>query len=337
MNGPITTVTALEACVGKAPPPVNLKVIDHLDAGALRWLAASPLMFAGFGEAPHLALTLGGGAPGFARGDAHELRLPTALLDDPTQARPGMGFGALFLLPGIGETLRVNGRVTTASDGELRVAVEECYGHCAKALIRSDFWKASPVVDPPRDAAAFLAASRFMALATLDAHGHADLSPRGDPAGALARLDEGRAWFAERPGNRRVDSFRNILAQPRVAATLLIPGSTSVVHLSGSAWLTTEEAARARFIVQDKTPILVTGIDAPTLELRESPALVRARLWPAPPRPEGLDPSQVFVEHVKLNSDKGLGARLASAVLSVPGVPGLLIKGLEKDYKNNLY
>ncbi|MBM7115096.1 pyridoxamine 5'-phosphate oxidase family protein [Archangium primigenium] len=337
MRGSITSVTALEDCVGAAPAVVNLKVIDHLDAGALRWLAASPLVFAGFGEGPRLALTLGGGAPGFAGGEAHELRLPLALLDDPTLARPGRSFGALFLLPGVCETLRVNGRVTQADQGELRVAVEECFGHCAKALLRSDFWKAAPVEAPLRDPEALVATSRFMALATVDAHGRMDLSPRGDPAGALTRLDEGRLWFADRPGNRRVDSFRNILAQPQVAALLLVPGSPHVAHLSGRAWLTTDDAVRARFVVQDKTPTLAIGVDEPRLEPRESPALVRARLWPAPARPEGLEPSQIFVEHVKLNSDKGLGARLASAALSVPGVTGLLRKGLEKDYKTNLY
>ncbi|OJH39048.1 pyridoxamine 5-phosphate oxidase [Cystobacter ferrugineus] len=331
------TVDALEACIGKAPAPVNLKVIDHLDEGALRWIAASPLVFAGFGEAPRIGVTLGGGHPGFAGGDAHELRLPTALLDDPTLARPGMGFGSLFPLPGIGETLRVNGRVVKADEGEIRIAVEECYGHCAKALIRSDFWAASPGAATPRDAAAFLSASRFMALATIDAQGRADLSPKGDPAGTMASLEDGRAWFAERPGNRRVDSFRNIIVQPHVAAALLIPGSTHVAHLSGSAWLTTDEAVRARFVVQGKTPVLVTGIDEPTIDLRESPTLVRANLWPVKARPEGIDVAKVFVTHVKLNSDKGLGARLASAVLSVPGVTGLLQKGLDKDYKTNLY
>ncbi|WNG44369.1 pyridoxamine 5-phosphate oxidase [Archangium minus] len=338
MNGAITTVAELEARIGKTPAPVNLKVIDHLDEGALRWLAASPVMFAGFGEAPRIGVTLGGGSPGFAGGDAHELRVPTALLDDPTLARPGMGFGSLFLLPGIGETLRVNGRVARVDEGVLRVTVEECYGHCAKALLRSEFWAASPGVATPRDAETFLAACRFMALATIDAQGRADLSPRGDPAGTMASLQDGRAWFADRPGNRRVDSFRNIVVQPHVAATLLIPGSTHVVQLSGSARLTTgEEAVRARFTVQGKTPTLVIGIDQPALELRESPTLVRARLWPLQTRTESVDPAKVFVAHLKLNSDKGLGARLAGALLSVPGVTGLLQKGLEKDYKDNLY
>ena len=337
MSGSIDTVAALEACIGKTPAPINLKVIDHLDEGALRWISASPLMFAGFGEASRIGVTLGGGPRGFAAGDAHELRLPTAMLDDPTLARPGMGFGSLFLLPGIGETLRVNGRVTKVSEGELRITVEECYGHCAKALIRSDFWAASPGAAAPRDAAAFVSASRFMALATIDSQGRADLSPKGDPSGTMASLEDGRAWFAERPGNRRADSFRNLIAQPHMAAVLLIPGSTQVARVSGTARLTTDEAVRARFVVQGKTPILVTGIDDLTVDLLESPALVRARLWPVNARTDGIDPGKVFVAHVKLNSDKGLGARLASAVLSVPGVTGLLQKGLEKDYKTNLY
>lgn len=336
MSGSITTVAALEACIGKAPAPIHLKVIDHLDEGALRWISASPLMFAGFGEGSRIQVTLGGPA-GLAGGEARELRLPTAMLDEPTLARPGMGFCSLFLLPGIGETLRVNGRVAAVREGQIRITVEECYGHCAKSLIRSDFWAASPGATAPQDAAAFVSASRFMALATIDTQGRADLSPKGDPAGTMSSLQEGRAWFAERPGNRRADSFHNILTQPHVAAVLLIPGSTHVAHLSGTASLTTDETARAQFIVQGKTPILVTGIDNPVIELRESPALVRANLWPVPARPEGIDPGKVFVAHVKLNSDKSLGARLAGAVLSVPGVTGLLQKGLEKDYKNNLY
>nr|HMN54746.1 hypothetical protein [Sphingopyxis sp.] len=66
----IDSIAALEAVVGKQPPAINLKVIDHVDATARRWLAASPLMFAGIGGGASIAITIGGGAPGFATADA---------------------------------------------------------------------------------------------------------------------------------------------------------------------------------------------------------------------------------------------------------------------------
>lgn len=330
----IATVADLEACIGKAPAPVNLKVIDHLDESALRWAAASPLMFAAFGGAEGIGITLGGGRAGFAAGSARELRVPLGLLDEPALARPGCGFGSLFLLPAIGETLRINGRVVDLQDGNVRVAVEECYVHCAKALIRSDFWAALPVASPPQDVGDFVAAGRFMALATVDAEGHADVSPKGDPAGMMARLAAGKICFAERPGNRRADSCRNMIAQPRMALALLIPGSTHVAIVSGRACLTTDGDARGAFDVQGKTPALVTYVEDAAVELRQSEALIRANLWPVAAKAEGIDPAKMFVAHVKLNKDKGLAAKLAGAVLSVPG---LMQKGLDKDYKTNLY
>ena len=58
-GGPIANIAALEACLGKTPGPMHLKVIDHLDSGACRFLSASPLMFAGFGSAEGVNITLG--------------------------------------------------------------------------------------------------------------------------------------------------------------------------------------------------------------------------------------------------------------------------------------
>jgi hypothetical protein len=330
----IGTIAVLESIVGKTPPAINLKVIDHLDEGARRWLAVSPLMFAGFGEGASIAVTLGGGAPGFAMGETATLRLSLTALDNPSLVEPGLGFGSLFLLPGIGETLRVNGRVTEIRDGEARIAVEECYVHCAKAMIRSAFWSAMPVDEVFDDPVAFISQSRFMALATIDPRRGADLSPKGDPAGSMARFADGKLWFADRPGNRRTDSFRNIIAQPRIAAALLVPGSNQVAFLKGTARLTADETARAGFAMQGKTPRLTTCIEDIAPELSVSGALERARLWPMTARVEGIDPAKMFVSHVKLNKDKGLSAKLAGAVMSVPG---LMQKGLERDYKTNLY
>lgn len=334
MSDRIETVAALESVIGKTPPPVNLKVIDHLDETALKWIAVSPLAFAGFGDGTAIAVTLAGGAPGFASGERAALRLPLATLDEPTSAEPGRAFGSLFLAPGIGETLRVNGRVAEMRDGEALIAVEECYVHCAKALIRSDFWSAVSVEAEATSVADVVAATRFMALATIDAGGRADLSPKGDPAGCMARIDGGSLWFADRPGNRRTDSFRNILVQPRVAAALLVRGSHSVAIVRGVARLTTDEAARARFTVQDKVPRLAICVEDLALELRPSRALERAGLWPVGERAAGINPAGMFAAHVRLNKSKGLAARLAGAVVSIPG---LMQKGLDKDYKSNLY
>jgi len=233
----IASVTALEACIGKTPAPINLKVIDHLDASALRWLTASSLVVAAFGAGGRLAVTLGGGQAGFAAGNALELLLPLASLDDPALAQQGDGFGSLFLVRGIGETLRINGRVTDIRDGTVHVTVAECYVHCAKAMIRSAFWSAMPIEPQANDVADLVAQSRFMALATMDDAGNVDLSPKGDPAGLLARWRNDQLHFADRPGNRRADSFRNVIAQPYVSLALLIPGSHQVVNVSGRAQL----------------------------------------------------------------------------------------------------
>lgn len=336
MTDRIATIADLEAVVGKTPPTMHLKVIDHLDEGALRWIASSPLMIAGFGDRSGVQVTLGGGSPGFARGDARTLRLPIAALDDPELARPGMAAGSLFLSPGLGETLRVNGKVAGVEADAVIIAVEECYGHCAKALIRSEFWSAAPLSAAPDELAEFAAASRFMALATISREDHADLSPKGDPAGRMALMDDDALWFADRPGNRRVDSFRNIIEQPRVAAALLIPGSALVLILCGQAELTTDLVARQRFEVQDKVPLLACRVQARTARLRVSPALERANLWPVRGQTD-IDPAKLFVEHIKLNKAGGISAMLARASLSAPGVADLLKKGLEKDYKDNLY
>lgn len=333
MSDGIDNVAALEQVNGRTPPGIALKVIDHLDQTALHWISRSPIAFIGLADGSSVAATLAGGERGFASAVRDVLRLPLSALDEPDLVKIGSSFGSLFLVPGLGEMLRVNGTVRGVEGGDAIIAVEECYVHCAKALIRSDFWPALPVSDVPADAAGFVAASRFLGLATSDGAG-TDLSPKGDPAGGMAHLDGDMLWFSDRPGNRKMDSFRNILARPTLAATLLVPGSNRIALVRGQARLTTDEAVRARFEVQGKVPLLAIGIEGAEIELRESEALARAKLWPVEPDQSGIEPAKMFAAHLKLNRDKGIGARIASAVVSIPG---LMQKGLDKDYKTKLY
>lgn len=329
----IQTIAELEACMGVAGLPVKMKVIDHVDLQAAAWLKDSPLAFVAFAKAGGPEATLAGGARGFASArDASTLSLPVAALDDAPGA-VGEGAATLFLIPGIGETLRINGRISAVTPDAVEIAVEECFIHCAKALIRSDFWSAAPV-EAPDDPEAFLAGSRFLALATSDAAGGADVSPKGDPAGGLIRMQDGVSAMAERPGNRLAYGFHNIVAQPEVTALVLTPGATRVAVVSGRAEITGDEAARAAFVVEGKTPILVTRVHGARPVLRESRALAAARLWPAAEHAvSDMDPSAVLVAHVKANKSKGLAAMALRTAVN----RGTVAKGLEHSYRENLY
>lgn len=334
MDNQIRDEQGLESCLGKTPGPVRLKVIDHLDDGARQWIASSTLLCAAFGDGGGAAVTLGGGLSVARVHAPDQLKIATETLDDPGLAHVGKGFGGLFIAPGIGETLRVNGKVLAVGNDTVTIAVAECYVHCAKALIRSAFWDATPIDDVPEDALSLLRASRFVALATADSQGRADLSPKGDPAGAMIRMEDGVAWFADRPGNRLADSLRNIIAQPKMALTALVPGSTRVATLTGTARIISDEQARTKFAVKGKIPSLAIRVDQCDLQVRDSQAIARAQLWPLRQRAEHIKPAEVLVAHMKLSKERGLQSRLAKLAVSVPG---LLQKGLESDYKKNLY
>jgi len=329
----LTTRDQLEAIIGTPPAMVLAKTIYHLDPGALSWLSASVVMIASVAHNSDIDVVGGGGTPGWANGDQEALVLPAACLDKSGCLVVGAGFGAIFLVSGLNEILRVNGRVTASDGNEIRVAVDECYIHCGKALIRSDFW--TPVMD--RSGALsldeFVGECRFLALATCDGEAHADLSPKGDPAGLMVKLGDGEVRFADRPGNRRIDSFRNMIAQPRVAAALIVPGLHRLIVVNGRAWITDEPSEREAFAVGDKIPQLVTVIRDIRIEQRESMALRRAAAaWPAAPPPPALKAGKIAAGHLKLSA--AIGAKLAGYAMSVPG---LVERELAKDYKTNLY
>src|SRR5690606_35450769 len=116
-----------------------------------------------------------------------------------------------------------------------------------------------------------------------------------DPAGGMVRLDDDVLWFADRPGNRRVDSFSNIVGQPEVALALLIPGSHRIVLVNGRARLTKDQAARDLFTVKDKTPLLAVRVQIASIALHDSAALTRADLWPVRSESD-IEPARLFMD-----------------------------------------
>ncbi|MEM9530590.1 MAG: pyridoxamine 5'-phosphate oxidase family protein [Pseudomonadota bacterium] len=328
----LTEESQIEASIGRRSKSVDMKVIDHLDPLALQWLNHAALgMIALAREGDIDAVLCRGGGLDTSAG---ELRVPLASLDETRAVAVGAAFGSLWAIPGLRETLRVNGTIIERSATQLTVRVRECYAHCGKALIRSDFWTPGATDRAPVALEEHLGAARFIALATVNDRGEADLSPKGDPAGTLVQLGDGVLSFADRPGNRRADSLRNLLARPAAALLLIAPGSATVATFRGTAQIFKDLALREHFAVQGKVPGLVVALDDLSMGVGQSQALLNAGLWPAPAAPAEIEPAAVFAAHVRLNKAASISQRVARALASSPG---LMKKGLDQDYKKNLY
>ena len=125
----------------------------------------------------------------------------------------------------------------------------------------------------------FIERSPFVCLATSDAAGNCDVSPRGDPPGFVRVLDERTLLLPERPGNRLADSLRNILSNPHVGLLFVVPGVDDTFRVNGRATLTTDEALLAPSVVEGKVPRIGIIVDIDTAYTQCSKAFLRSHLW----------------------------------------------------------
>ena len=138
----------------------------------------------------------------------------------------------------------------------------------------------------------WLGASPFCLVATSDADGRCDVSPKGDPAGQLAHvLDDQTLAIAERPGNRRVDGFHNVLANPHVGLVFLIPGRDDTLRVNGRSRLVSDAPFFDDLVVKGHRPVLALVVDVEEVFHHCAKAFMRSRLWdraswgdPVPPR-----------------------------------------------------
>jgi len=147
----------------------------------------------------------------------------------------------------------------------------------------------------------FIERSPFVCLATADASGSCDVSPRGDPAGFVRILDDKTLLLPERPGNRLADSLRNILQNPHVGLLFVIPGVTDSFRVHGRATLTDDPALLADSAVEGKVPRLGILVDIETAYTQCSKAFLRSHLW---------DPAR-FVDRSTLPTNGEIHAVLA--------------------------
>ena len=107
----------------------------------------------------------------------------------------------------------------------------------------------------------WLAASPFCLIATSGADGTCDVSPKGDPPGFALVLDDATIAIPERPGNKRADGFRNILANPHVGLIFVIPGRKETLRINGRARLIRDAPFFDDMIVKGHRPQLALLVD----------------------------------------------------------------------------
>jgi PPOX class probable FMN-dependent enzyme len=158
----IETIERLRAIIGELNPAVQMKINTAIDDYARAFIARSPFLILSTSDrAGRQDVSPKGDAPGFVavENDATLLipdRKGNKLVYGLQNILENPHVGVLFLVPGTGETLRVNGAATLTSDPDvcerlsargqpaqlaIRVAVEECFFHCAKAFLRAQLWK----------------------------------------------------------------------------------------------------------------------------------------------------------------------------------------------------
>ncbi len=147
----------------------------------------------------------------------------------------------------------------------------------------------------------WLKASPFCVIATSDASGNCDASPKGDPAGHLIHvLDERTIVIAERPGNKRADGYLNILANPHVGIISLIPGRNDTLRINGRARLVRDAPFFDDLTVRGQRPVLAMVVEIDQVFSHCPKAFLRSELWkPATWRPDALPTTAALCKAVQ--------------------------------------
>ncbi|MQY13193.1 hypothetical protein SRB5_33360 [Streptomyces sp. RB5] len=136
---------------------------------------------------------------------------------------------------------------------------------------------------------AWLAHSPLAFVATADADGACDASPKGDPAGFTVVLDDRTIALPERPGNRRADGYRNILANPHVGLLFVLPGRPDTLRVNGRARIVRDAPFFDDMTVKGHRPRLALVVEIEQVFHHCPKAFLRSGAW----KPETWNPEAV--------------------------------------------
>lgn len=125
----------------------------------------------------------------------------------------------------------------------------------------------------------FIEASPLFMVATAAEDGTCDVSPRGDPAGSVLMPDAHTIVFAERRGNRRLDSLRNLVQRPYISLLFVVPGMRETVRVNGTARIVVDAPYLPELAMKGVVPTLAVEVTVEELFLHCGKAFARSKLW----------------------------------------------------------
>ncbi|WP_251551070.1 pyridoxamine 5'-phosphate oxidase family protein [Neobacillus muris] len=170
----------------------------------------------------------------------------------------------------------------------------------------------------------FISRSPFMVISTSDHYGNCDVSPRGDMPGFVEVLNEKQLIIPDRPGNKRMDTMRNILSNPQVGLLFFIPGMGETLRVNGKAVIVKEKEVLDKMAINGKKPLLGIAVEVEECFMHCAKAFKRSGLWEPHTWPDKgtlPSPSKVLFDHAKLPGS------------SVDAIE----KALEESYTKRLY
>ncbi|MDY6901417.1 MAG: MSMEG_1061 family FMN-dependent PPOX-type flavoprotein [Cyanobacteriota bacterium] len=151
-----------------------------------------------------------------------------------------------------------------------------------REIIGYPTYRVTDIVIPKLDkhCRAFITKSPLVFIASSDTNGNMDISPKGDPPGFVKILDDNTLAIPDRPGNRRADTFQNILENPQVGLFFLVPGRGETLRISGTATIVRDKPLRESMAINNKIPELAVIVNIKKEAFFHcSKCMLRSKIW----------------------------------------------------------
>lgn len=146
-----------------------------------------------------------------------------------------------------------------------------------------------------RHGRAWIQRSPFIVIASRDSAGRLDLSPKGDPAGFVRVLDDSTLAIPDRPGNRRMDTFLNVLETGAVAVMFMVPGRGEVLRTAGSGQIVRDPDLLASMAERGREPALALVVSVDEVMFHCGKSVIRSGLWSPDAWPD-IEPLASYAE-----------------------------------------